>query len=322
MTDVPESSEDTRPLNVSAPILLPRQRGKARSDQAPPGGLLDRLGLGNPATGHPAARKARRSLIAHAFEAEIAPRLRLAHVEPRLAEPGVPRNSAVGTPDIDQLTQLVLRQDLGGGLACLAALRARGVTAARLSLDLLAPTARRLGEMWDNDLCTFTEVTLGLGVLRKLLGAAHGPLDAEVPVRDAARRVLLASIASEQHSFGLNIVADFFRKAGWDVTADAPGSPADLAAVAGAGWYAVAGLTLSTDAGIGPLALSIRAIRKASRNPMIGVMVGGPIFTARPELALLVGADLTAPDAEQAVLRAEGLRVLMSILPDGRAGAD
>ena len=40
---------------------------------------------------------------------------------------------------------------------------------------------------------------------------------------------------------------------------------------------------------------------------MIGVMVGGPVFTARPELAVLVGADLTAPDADQAVLRAEGL---------------
>ena len=312
MTDLPERRDDPQ---MARPILLTRRRA-----EAPAGGILERLGLAGPPPGHPAShpngRRQRHKLIAQAFEAEILPRLKLGHEPAPLPRRLPGGNAAVAAPDLATLAQLVLRQDLAGSLALLEAVRARGVLPARISLDLLAPTARRLGEMWENDHCTFTEVTLGLGVLRKLLGAVHGPLEAEMPIRDAARRVLLASVASEQHSFGLGMVADFFRRAGWDVAADAPGSAEALAARTRQDWFAVAGLTLSTDAGIGPLALAIRAIRQASRNPIIGIMVGGPVFTARPELALLVGADLTAPDAEQAVLRAEGLRVLMSILPN------
>ncbi len=316
MADVPERSDDPHGAAGAEPILLKLRRTPARASHAPPDGMLERLGLALPSRGQSLPRKQRRTLIAKAFEAEILPRLHLQHDDgPR---PVIPRgaNAAIAAQDIEALTAMVLRRDLAGGLACLEAHVARGIAAARISLDLLAPTARRLGEMWDNDLCDFTEVTLGLGVLRKLLAALHGPADAGRPIRDVARRVLLASIATEQHSFGLGMVADFFRRAGWDVTAETPAAAEDLARTVTQDWFAVAGLTLSTDEGIGPLALSIRAIRKASCNPLIGIMVGGPIFTARPELALLVGADLTAPDAEQAVLRAEGLRVLMSILPN------
>ena len=316
MADVPERSDDPHGAAGAEPILLKLRRTPARASHAPPDGMLERLGLALPSRGQPLPRKQRRTLIAKAFEAEILPRLRLQHDAAPRPAPARGANAAIVPPDIETLTTLVLQQDFDGSLACLEAHAARGIAAARISLELLAPAARRLGEMWDNDLCTFTEVTLGLGVLRRLLAALHGPAEAGRPPQDAARRVLLASIATEQHSFGLGMVAEFFRRAGWDVTAETPAAAADLAEAVGQHWFAVAGLTLSTDEGIGPLALAIRAIRKASRNPLIGIMVGGPIFTARPELALLVGADLTAPDAEQAVLRAEGLRVLMSILPD------
>jgi len=40
---------------------------------------------------------------------------------------------------------------------------------------------------------------------------------------------------------------------------------------------------------------------------MIGIMVGGPVFTANPELALEVGADSTAINAPTAVLLAQKL---------------
>lgn len=49
----------------------------------------------------------------------------------------------------------------------------------------------------------------------------------------------------------------------------------------------------------------IRAIRGVSRNRAVGVLVGGPVLVGRPELALSVGADATAADGPQAVLRAE-----------------
>jgi methanogenic corrinoid protein MtbC1 len=54
----------------------------------------------------------------------------------------------------------------------------------------------------------------------------------------------------------------------------------------------------------------IGALRAASLNPSIGVMVGGQLFAAHPERAGAVGADATAADASQAVVQAEELVAL------------
>ena len=43
-------------------------------------------------------------------------------------------------------------------------------------------------------------------------------------------------------------------------------------------------------------AAAIAAVRKASVNPSIGVLVGGPIFLSHPGLAAEVGADAVAVD--------------------------
>ena len=61
---------------------------------------------------------------------------------------------------------------------------------------------------------------------------------------------------------------------------------------------------MASDGRIDALARAIREIRRASRNPKIGVLVGGQAFTEQPELTALVGADATATDGQQAV--AEG----------------
>ena len=55
---------------------------------------------------------------------------------------------------------------------------------------------------------------------------------------------------------------------------------------------------------------AIRAIRRSSLNRNIGVLVGGPIFVAHPELVARVGADATAIDGGQAALQAENLLTL------------
>jgi hypothetical protein len=61
-----------------------------------------------------------------------------------------------------QFTELVLTHH-EPALAILRSLAERGATAHELCLDLLAPAARRLGEMWNTDCCDFTDVTIALG---------------------------------------------------------------------------------------------------------------------------------------------------------------
>jgi len=56
----------------------------------------------------------------------------------------------------------------------------------------------------------------------------------------------------------------------------------------------------------------ISAIRGASMNRSVGVLVGGPMLLAKPEIVQFVGADGTAPDGPQAVLCAEHFCTMLS----------
>ena len=72
-------------------------------------------------------------------------------------------------------------------------------------------------------------------------------------------------------------------------------------------WFAVIGLTAGSDGQLEELQSIIVQIRNESKNQSIGVMVGGPMFTANPALATELGADATASNAPAAVLAAQKL---------------
>ena len=71
--------------------------------------------------------------------------------------------------------------------------------------------------------------------------------------------------------------------------------------------FTVIGFSVGSNHTLDRLATLIRKVRRASRNPSIGIMVGGPIFLKDPSLAALIGADTTAADGREAVHRAHGL---------------
>jgi methanogenic corrinoid protein MtbC1 len=120
-------------------------------------------------------------------------------------------------------------------------------------------------------------------------------------------RVLLLPAPGEQHTFGLVIVSEFFRRAGWEVHGAAQMAERDLRRLIGGTSFPLAGLTLGSELRVEALAAAIRLIRATSCNPDIRIMVGGPLFVARPELAQAVGADATAVDGRMAVAQAHHL---------------
>jgi methanogenic corrinoid protein MtbC1 len=253
------------------------------------------------------------SRLVRTIEGEIIPRLMLAHrggaVEPSTA--GAVGSPAASGSDVALMARLVLKQDPSEALAHLDALRKRGVPLDALYLELLAPAARYLGELWEADLCDFTEVTFGLWRLQQLVRELSPAFQHEAEFREHDRRALLLPAPGEQHSFGLFMVAEFMRRAGWDVWAG-PAVPLDeLLSTLRSEPFAVVGLSVSCESRLDGLASCIHALRRASRNRRIGVMVGGQVFKERPELVALVGADATALDGRQACLQAEGLLHLL-----------
>ncbi|KQT55094.1 coenzyme B12-binding protein [Methylobacterium sp. Leaf456] len=251
------------------------------------------------------AQEARERTIAlsRVIQDQIIPRLMLLERSEVPSKPGtLPK---LDTEVVAEFTDLVLEQDVAALVAAFKALMEKGYSVDDLFLDLLAPSAALLGRLWDEDLCDFIEVTAGLARLQFLLSMFR--TDGNIAPYDDKRRVLLMGAPGEQHTFGMAIVDQFLRKAGWNVVSGLACSAQQIAELVGSEWFGVVGLTLSCETHLDQLAASIRAVRRASRNPSIGVMVGGPVFLEHPEFVRQVGADASAVDAPTAVLLAQRL---------------
>ncbi len=246
------------------------------------------------------------------IESEIIPRLVLSRRAVGNAPAAV--TGLAWAPDesmVAELADLVVAQDVGAAATRIEALRGRGIPIETLYLELLAPTARYLGELWEADLCDFTAVTLGCSRLQQLLHELSPAFFREIEHHEHRRRVLLSPVPGEQHTFGLYMVAEFFRRAGWDVWSGC--MPArELAELVSKEPFTLVGFSLSADSRLDALASSIRAVRRASCNRGIGVLVGGPVFVGHPELVSLVGADATALDGRQATQQAQNTLALLS----------
>ena len=104
------------------------------------------------------------------IEGEIIPRLVLA----RRATGNAPVAPSVlgwtpGNELVAELANLVVREDVAAAATRIESLRQTGLTIETLYLELLAPTARYLGELWEADILDFMSVTLGCSRLQQLL---------------------------------------------------------------------------------------------------------------------------------------------------------
>lgn len=245
------------------------------------------------------------SLLARAVQDEIIPRLMRAHG----GSPATGHPAQVSPDDVARLTEQLLRDDDVALHQSLAGLRQRGVSVQTLFLDLLTPVARRLGEFWTCDTCSFTEVTVAMGRLQQLLRANSSAFGLN-NVRDgraADRRILLMPCPGEQHTFGLSIVAEFFYRAGWDVTTSFMQPSASLTQLVERQWFDVIGLSLGDVQGLSRLNECVRQIRRASTNPQAPILVGGSVFVLNPELAQKTVADAVILQADEAPAAADRL---------------
>lgn len=249
----------------------------------------------------PREAETRRSRLASVIADEILPRLQRFHHE--IAKAGAPPD-APSSEEIVEFGALTIGPDIGAASLYFDKMRAKGHSLDTLFVHFLAPTARHLGELWEQDLCDFIDVTIGVGRLQELLSIFGA---ADQGVTELHHRALLIATPGERHLFGLDMVASFMRNAGWTVSLGAGLGVEESAAVAAREWYGVAGVTLSAPSGLEAAAAAINAIRRSSVNRAISVIAGGPVFSQRPELALQAGADAAAIDAPTAVLLAKKL---------------
>lgn len=244
--------------------------------------------------------------LALLIEAEIIPRLLAAHQGGDRSEV-IPMNTGViDAAELERFARQSMVEDLGSLMEHVELLMRRGVAVETIYFDLLSPAAKLLGEMWNNDLCTFADVTVGLCRLQQIIYEFADRVHVENGGGDG-RTALFALTPGDQHSFGLIMVVEFFRQSGWRTICMPDATAEDLVQMVETEPFDLIGFSMANEKWLEPLPPLIRRLRRASRNPDVRVMVGGRVFSDDPRRVGLVGADDTAADAREAVQAAARL---------------
>lgn len=244
--------------------------------------------------------------LARTIEREVIPRLLVN------ARADVARGDALRaqidvrrTQEVASFCQIILTGELSTATDVVARELAAGRTSESLLVELFAPTARRLGALWEIDECSFLDVTIALGRLQQLLRLFSETYRAAPDDKKLGFCALLATLPQNQHVFGIFVVEQLFRRAGWNVLCMPAPQRVELLETVAHEWFSIVGLSIGCDVDVSLAAALIADIRHASMNRRVLVLVGGQHIDAHPEKAELMGADLAGADAQQAIARSE-----------------
>ncbi len=241
-------------------------------------------------------------------EAEIIPRLMHAHRNPRDEAQG---EALVRPAEVEVFARALLDRSPERAQQLLGAHVERGVALESIYLQLFAGAAHLLGEWWESDTCNFSQVTLCLSRIQSMLHELSPSFQAGSGTsqlnKSGERRILITTLPGQQHTLGLSILSEFFRRDGWVALSIPSPEPGLTQATLSTHWFDVLALSASMDYEVENLAKTIQAARKTSQNPRLAIIVGGPLFLRRPELATLLGADGVSGDAPAALSLARRL---------------
>jgi methanogenic corrinoid protein MtbC1 len=187
--------------------------------------------------------------------------------------------------------------------------------------ELFDPAARIIGERWCGDECDFFKVTVAMSRMQRLFRRITSDFPPTVR-SDIARCVLLAPAPGEEHLFGLSVVDDAFRRAGWEVDCCGHGEAAEMLQLVAANHYQVIGVSVSVDRHLPDLAAIVHKLKAKSLNRSVSIMAGGSMVMRSPQSATEAGFDMLAVDAPSAVRLAEAVVARRAFASDQRMAAE
>lgn len=193
--------------------------------------------------------------------------------------------------------ELALRGDRPGVRAFVATLRKAGYTPERLALEVLQPALVEVGERWMRNELSVADEHLVSAIAERVLAEAAATLDDPEP---EAPLVLLASVASEAHRIGQQILEGLFLDAGFRVHALGSQVPAkDLLETARRLHPQIIGLSVTMSYHVEEARHAAKLLRSAL--PPFTLLVGGAIFKEFPDLSAGLEADWIGHDGPDAV---------------------
>ena len=177
---------------------------------------------------------------------------------------------------------------------------ASGVDIEDVYLEGVTPVARLLGQWWCDDVIDFASATLAFTRLRQLLYELS-PLFL-MDASDHARGLTCFMVGEfqVQHTMGLFMLSEFFRRNGWQVRSDECESGEDLVRKMSSDWFDLMAISLSCERQVPLMQRLIPKIRKISPNPHLKIVAGGALLTVCPEIVTDLGVELMTQDARSA----------------------
>ncbi len=260
------------------------------------------LGL-DPRALEPLARfPEQRGVLKTVIENDVIPRLLLTNDGETDEDAATAKELAARLAErVGEFAELVVKQDDKIAMAYVEKLLGQGVPIESLFEDLLAPAARRLGELWTEDINDFFDVTTGIGRLQHIVRTFGRDFCDEANVALSSRCALLMPLPDEQHTFGISLLRENLLREGWRVWCGQCTSIDEIVQLVKIQSFDMVGLSGSAVSDPAALAQDLKRVRRASVNKDVKILVGGYAFNMQPELVAAVGADGTAVDAREAV---------------------
>ena len=268
--------------------------------------------MGNKEKEGPRYEKGNISSIPVAIQEEIIPRLLMAHRHKtssinRAKFKNAHKAPAISPRNIEELSQMLLSGELSVSKSYLKILIEEGVSVEQIYLDLLQPIARRLGVCWENDSLDFATITLAVWNINQLMYYLSPEFFQNTLDQGKSKgSIFLFPSVGSQHTLGLFMLAEFFRKSGWEVFADPALNEQDIFNTIREKNFDIVGISIGSCDQKKSTKKLISDIRQ-TYGPALKIIIGGPLAFCESNLSLEVKADGQAADAREAVLLADSL---------------
>jgi methanogenic corrinoid protein MtbC1 len=243
------------------------------------------------------------------IESEIIPRLlKSERIDTSHGSKARPLRPLPTDAEVETFVNLCIASDPQSGQAFVDRMLQEGLNTEHIFLDLITPAARYMGKQWETDGMDFSQVTYGLVRLQAIAHAVGFAFQDGPIIRGEVKRAMIASAPGSEHILGATIVAEFFRKDGWQVVVEISPSAQELVQAARHEWFDTIGLSVSIEQQLRGLGQLVHKIKSESRNPRVAVLLGGPIFTTQELQAATFGAGAICTNAKEAVALALSLQ--------------
>lgn len=203
-------------------------------------------------------------------------------------------------PVRQEYLEAIREGDRRRALTVVARARAEGVGHRDLYLGVFQPALQEIGRLWQENRISVADEHLATAITQTAMARLYDDLFTEA--RGDGPVLIAACVDVERHEVGLRMMCDLLEMEGWDTVFLGASTPIDsLVAMVADRKPAVVALSASIAPHLPRLRKMIEALRERMGAETPPIIVGGRLFTEDPELAVRLGADLTARDAVEAV---------------------